>query len=499
MVFALQNAGGGGRLTMPGLTLSNLPVERRLAKIDLTLEMVELPGGISGYFEYSTDLFEEATVARMAGHFQALLAAALAEPDRAVGELPILSGDEKRQILVDWNRRADELPGPILDRLAEVARRAPDAPAVFFGDEVLTHAELHAQANRLARHLRKLGVGPEMSVGLCVERSLEMPLALLAVLKANGAWVPLDPEYPQERLALMIEDTAMPVLLTQSHLVDRLPRASHPNGHGPVLISIDQLDLSGEDASDPDWEIHPESLAYIVYTSGSTGRPKGVAVPHRSLANHAVTCAERYRLGPSDRVLQFTSISFDITSEEIFPTWLMGGAVVPRPPGLFPSFDELEGLINRYGITAVDLPTAYWHEWVGELARAKTPPPPSMRLVVIGTEQALPERVADWLELAGEGNDRARLNNSYASTEATVTTVVYEPTPADVPRFRAGDRVPVGKNIRNCRAYVLDAEPGAGAGGRAGRRLHRRPQRLAGIRQLAGPHGRELHPRSVRP
>jgi len=454
VMFALQNAAGGA-LSMPGLTLSSLPVDRGLAKLDLTLDLVEVPGGITGYFEYSTDLFEEPTIARMAGHFQALLKAALAEPDRAVGELPILSAEERRQILVDWNQPAVNLPPPILDRLAEQARRTPDAPAVLFGDARLTFAELHRQANRLARFLRRLGVGPEMSVGVCVERSLEMPLVLLAVLKAGGAWVPLDPEYPKERLALMIEDTAMPALITQEHLADRLPAAhGDGNGGGPALLCVDRLDLSAEDPSEPDWPIPPESLAYIVYTSGSTGRPKGVAVPHRALANHATSCAMRYRLGPDDRVLQFTSISFDITSEEIFPTWLMGGAVVPRPPGLFPSFDELAGLIERYGITAVDLPTAYWHEWVGEMYRAKTPPPPSLRLVVIGTEQALPERMAEWLELVG---DRVRLNNSYASTEATVTAVVYEPDAADLARFRAGDRVPVGKTIPNCCAYVLDA------------------------------------------
>nr|QEO74129.1 condensation domain-containing protein [uncultured bacterium] len=456
VVFALQNTGGGGgggSLTMPGLTLGPLRVERRLAKIDLTLEMVDLPGGFSGYFEYSTDLFQESTVARMASHFQALLAAVVEEPGRAVGELPILSAEERQQILIDWNRPNAGFPPPILYRLSQQAIRTPDAAAVLFEDQVMTFAELHGRANRLARHLRRLGVGPEMSVGLCVERSLEMPLALLAVLKSGGAWVPLDPEYPQERLALMIEDTAMPVLLTQEHLVSRLPQLSI-GGSGPAVICLDHLDLTHEDPSDPDWEIHPESLAYIVYTSGSTGRPKGVAVPHRAMANHVTSCALRYRMRPEDRTLQFTSISFDITSEEIFPTWLMGGGVVPRPPGLFPSFSELSDLIVRYGITAMDLPTAYWHEWVGEMYRSQTPPPPPLRLVVIGTEQALPERVAEWLELVG---DRVRLNNSYASTEATVTTVVYEPEPEDLPRFRAGERVPVGKNIQNCRAYVLDA------------------------------------------
>ena len=493
VMFALRQAGGGDALALPGLAVEPLAVERGLAKLDLTLDMAETSaraGGaaangegsaarLGGYFEYSSDLFEESTIVRLAGHFQALLAAALASPGGAVGELPMLAPAERRQILVDWNRPFEGLPPPVVHGVAQQARRTPDAPAVLFGDERLTYAELDRQANRLARRLRRLGVGPEMSVGVCVERSLEMPMILLAVLKAGGAWVPLDPEYPRERLALMIEDTAMPVLLTQERLADRLPVAAvgvaahgaddvQPAGPGngqlaapgngqpagPIVLAVDRLDLSAEDDAGPDWPIPPESLAYIVYTSGSTGRPKGVAVPHSSVANHVHACAERYRLGPGDRVLQFTSISFDITSEEIFPTWIRGGAVVPRPPGLFPSFDELAKLITRHRITVVDLPTAYWHEWVGELHRARTPPPAPLRLVVIGTEQAVPERVADWLELAG---DRVRLNNSYASTEATVTSVVYEPEAADRPRFRAGDRVPVGSNLRNCCAYVLDA------------------------------------------
>jgi amino acid adenylation domain-containing protein len=489
VMFTLQQ-GGGGALAMPGLEVSSLPVERGLAKLDLTLEMFELAapsggsgrgaGSLGGYFEYSTDLFEESTIVRLAGHFQALLAAALAAPERAVGDLPMLAPAERRQILVEWNRACVGLPPLVVYGVAAQARRTPDAPAVLFGDRRLTYAELDRQANRLARRLRRLGVGPETAVGVCVERSLEMPLILLAVLKAGGAWVPLDPEYPKERLALMIADTAMPVLLTEERLAGRLPafsgsgaenlaaiassrpitgatESSHPNtatGAAPIVVAVDRLDLAAEDAGDPDWTIPPESLAYIVYTSGSTGGPKGVAVPHRAVANHVTSCALRYGLGPDDRVLQFTSISFDITSEEIFPTWISGGAVVPRPPGLFPSFGELADLITRYGITAVDLPTAYWHEWVGELYRAKTPPPPPLRLVVIGTEQALPERVADWLELCG---DRVRLNNSYASTEATVTSVVYEPGAVDLARFRAGNRVPVGKNIQNCCAYVLDA------------------------------------------
>src|SRR5262249_29058158 len=192
------------------------------------------------------------------------------------------------------------------------------APAVLFGDEELSYRELLTAADRLARRLRRLGVLADTPVGVCFERSLAMPVALLGVLRAGSAWVPLDPAYPAERLALIVSDTAMPVLLTEERLGGGLPESA------PEIVTGDVADLlkGPAEPDDPDWEIHPESLAYVIYTSGSTGRPKGVGVPHHALANHATACAEHYGLGPSDRVLQFTSISFDITSEEIFPTWI---------------------------------------------------------------------------------------------------------------------------------------------------------------------------------
>ncbi len=455
VMFALQTGGSRG-LELPGLALAPLRVERGLAKLDLTLELIDAPAGLSGYFEYSTELFDAATIARMAAHFRNLAAAAMAAPDAPVLRLAMLTPHERDCALAEWNPRAEPLAPPIPALIAARARLAPEAPAVFFGEETLSYGELERRANQLARRLRRLGVGPDTPVGVCFERSLAMPVALLAVLKAGGAWVPLDPAYPAERLALIIADTRMPVLLTEGRLVAGLPVTEEAAVAAVAVVAVDAEErrLAEEDPTDPEWPIHPESLAYVIYTSGSTGRPKGVGVPHRSLANHATACAEHYGLGPLDRVLQFTSISFDITSEEIFPTWLAGGAIVPRPPGLFPSFEELGRMIERYGITIVNLPTAYWNEWVGEMHRSGTQPPPSLRLVAVGTEQALPERMAEWLELAG---DRVRFCNAYASTEATVTALIHEPGPGSLARARAGHRVPVGFPIRNCRAYILDA------------------------------------------
>jgi amino acid adenylation domain-containing protein len=446
VLFVFQNV-PGGMVELPGVKLGGLPLERGFAKLDLTLDMVERGGGFAGFFEYNTDLFDRETIARLSGHFLQLLRGIVVDPggpDRPVGELPLLDVEERRRTLVDWNRRFDGSPKLVPERIAEQARRAPEAPAVLFGDGVLTYAELEAGSNRVGRALRRLGVGLDTPVGVCLERSLAMPMALLGVLKSGGAWVPLDPSYPKERLAVIVEDTRMPVLLTTRDLASIIP-----SGEAKV-VCLEELDA--EDASDLEMETVPEALAYVIYTSGSTGRPKGVGVPHFSLANHASACAERYELRPEDRALQFTSISFDITSEEIFPTWIAGGAVVPRPPGLFPSFDELHGMIERHGITVANLPTAYWHEWVTELLRTGGRPPKPLRMVIVGTEQALPERVAEWLDVA----PGVTWINGYASTEATVTALTYEPGPAEASRLRSAQRVPVGKPIANCRVYVLD-------------------------------------------
>ncbi|HEX3131789.1 MAG TPA: condensation domain-containing protein, partial [Thermoanaerobaculia bacterium] len=307
VLFVFQNV-PGGVIELPGLKLGGLPLERGFAKLDLTLDMLERGGVFAGFFEYNTDLFDRETVARFSGHFVQLLRGAVADPNRAVGELPILSEEERRRTLVDWNRLFEGSPKLVPERIAEQARRAPEAPAVLFGDGVLTYAELEAGSNRVARALRRLGAGLDTPVGVCLERSLTMPMALLAVLKSGGAWVPLDPSYPKERLAVIVEDTRMPVLLTTRDLAPTLPAGD------AEVVCLEDLD--GEDESDLRIDIPSEALAYVIYTSGSTGKPKGVGVPHFSLANHASACAKRYGLRPEDRALQFTSISFDITSEE---------------------------------------------------------------------------------------------------------------------------------------------------------------------------------------
>jgi amino acid adenylation domain-containing protein len=445
--FVFQNLPGGS-LELPDVELGSLPVERGLAKLDLTLEMTECEGGLAGYFEYNTDLFERPTIAALAERFLVLLAEIAAGPDRRIADLPLLTVAERR-LVEAWSTGPllSALPKPVHRAFAESARRAPEADAVVFADQRLTYAELRRRSRALAQHLRTLGVGPETRVGICLERSIDLPVAVLAVLEAGGAYVPLDPGYPRERLSFLVRDAEPRVLLTHEALAERLPAS-------PATLRLDGAERPWEGAAfegglaEP---VHPESTAYVIYTSGSTGLPKGVPVPHRALANHAAAIAARYELAPDDRVLQFASFSFDIAGEEIFPTWLAGAALVPRPAGLFPSFPELTRLIATQGITVTNLPTPYWHEWAAELARTGALPPAPLRLVIVGTEQASAERVAQWRALP---ENPVRWINAYGPTEATISATAHEPDAGAVHR----PRVPIGSPLAGVRAWVLDAE-----------------------------------------
>ena len=271
VMFVLQNT---PRHTpeLAGLTLSALEVDTETAKFDLTLELSETPEGLRGWFEYSTDLFDAATIARMAGHLQTLLEGIVADPEQRLSTLPLLTADERQQLLLTWNDTTTDYPqDTCVHELFEAqVARTPDAIAAVSNGTQLTYRELNQRANQLAQYLRALGVGPEVLVGLCVERSLEMVVGLLGILKAGGAYVPLDPGYPKERLAFMLEDTQAPVLLTQERLLTKLPE------HRAHVICLDTewhlIALAGEE--NPVSGVKADNLAYVIYTSGSTGNRK---------------------------------------------------------------------------------------------------------------------------------------------------------------------------------------------------------------------------------
>ncbi|HWC11103.1 MAG TPA: amino acid adenylation domain-containing protein, partial [Acidimicrobiales bacterium] len=322
----------------------------------------------------------------------------------------------------------------------------PGAVAVVAPAGTLTYAELDGRANRLAHHLQELGVGPEVLVGVCLERSLELVVALLGVLKAGGACLPLDPSYPAERLALMVADSGTPVVLTTEALGARLP----VRGARTVCLDTGWHDVARRPPSRPERDLVPDNLAYVIYTSGSTGEPKGVMLPHGGLVNHNRAAARLYDLVPDDRVLQFCSISFDVSIEELFPTWAAGAATVLRDddvPILGPAWLDW---LRRQTVTVLNLPTAYWHEWVRDLEAMGETVPSGVRLVVAGGEKALGTAYRTWL---GVGGDRVRWVNAYGPAEASVMATAWSPP---VGEALAIPDPPIGRAVAGAAAHVLD-------------------------------------------
>ena len=343
--------------------------------------------------------------------------------------MALVTDAERQQLLVEWNATTAPYPRDrcIHELFEAQVERTPEAVAVVCHEAQLTYRELNQRANQLAHHLQALGVGPEVLVAICLERSLEMVVGLLGILKAGGAYVPLDPAYPPARLAFMLADAQPRVLLTQEALMSALPASDVKL----VFLDSDRENISVESQENPVSEGNAENLAYVIYTSGSTGRPKGVFVPHRALVNHNIAVAQRYALVAADRVLQFASISFDVAAEELFPCLLSGATVVIWPEAAGGSFEELLHLVDKEGLTVLNLPATYWHEWVSDLARSEAQLPPTLRLVIVGNEKVLPESLSHWLKLAG---NNIRWLNAYGPTEVTITTTIYAPpaTPGEL-------------------------------------------------------------------
>jgi amino acid adenylation domain-containing protein len=444
VMFVLQNA-PSLRLRLPDLAIEPVELETGSSQFDLTWEVVEAGDALEGWLEYSVDIFDATTIARMAGHIEMALESVVADPDRPISALPILPQGERRCLLSEWNDTKAEYPREacIQELFERQADRAPQAVAAISGGRSLSYGQLDSLADSLARRLRAQGVAAEVSVGIFLERSLEMLIAVLGVLKAGGAYVPLDPDWPAERLAFVLEDSGAAVLLSQERLATRLPPGT------PSVLWLDGIPLTETEARERlRAGVGPENLAYVIYTSGSSGRPKGVEVPHGALVNHAVAFARIVDLSPSDRMLQFHSLAFDASAEDLFPAWAVGAAVVLRPDPI-ESLPEFERFLAREGVTVVNLPTAFWREWVEARTAWREPLPAGVRLVMVGGESASAERYRTWRERAGGST---RWINSYGPTEATITSLVHEPPAPGV----GGVSVPIGRPLSNARAYVLD-------------------------------------------
>ena len=426
----------------PGLTLEAEGTATGTAKFDLSLTFQEVPGGLASSIEYAIDLFDAATVRRMLGHLATLLVGAVARPEARISDLPLLTAAE-RQELEAWNAGLWRgRPRPEETTVRELfdaqAARTPDAPAVITADEALTYAGLRGRALRIAARLGALGVGPEVPVGVYCDRTPGLIAAFAAVMEAGGVYVPLDPSYPPDRIAFMVEDARCAVVLAEGAL---------PEG---VAEGVPVLPLDGSDGGEPfvPPALAPQNLAYVIYTSGSTGNPKRVGVSHGAAAAQGIEAGRYYGLGPGDRFLLFVSPSFDVSVENLMGPLLSGAALVPRGAEL-PAPAETTRRIAELGITVVNFAPAYWIEWVRSFEGAASRPA-SLRLVIVGGDE-MPGEVVRLLRRTPLAD--VRLLNVYGPTEAVVTATMEEvrELPGDLPPV-----LPVGRLIPGRSAHVLD-------------------------------------------
>ncbi|MBW4451347.1 MAG: amino acid adenylation domain-containing protein [Nostoc indistinguendum CM1-VF10] len=425
------------------LEISNVAVDERT---NYPLTVTAIPSQeLSLEIAYDRDRFGDDAITRMLGHLGNLLAGILANPEQRLSDLPLLTEAEKHTLLVEWNNTEIDYPqDQCIHQLFEAqVEKTPDAVAVVYQEQSLTYRELNQKANQLAHYLQKLGVRPEILVGICVERSLEMIVGLLGILKAGGAYLPLDPVYPQERLAYMLADAQVSVLLTQECLLANFPDTP------AKVICIDNAELIAQQLqTNPINQSNPNNLVYVIYTSGSTGKPKGVMIEQGSLVNYTQAAIAEYEINSSDRILQFASISFDAAAEEIFPCLVQGATLVLRTDEMLSSIPHFLEKSQQQSLTILDLPTVFWQQLTAELSALKLTLPSSLRLLIIGGEKASIDKVLTWQECV---NKRIRLINSYGPTEATVVATTFD---LSEPTFT--QEIPIGKAVYNIQTYILD-------------------------------------------
>ncbi len=443
VIFMFLNA--PGTVALPGLELSGMELDTGTAKVDLLASVTESDGGtFLGSIEYATDLFDPTTIERLAGHYKRLLEEASHDPTARLSRLPVLSPAERTQLVEEWNATATPYPrDATVHRLfAEQAARTPDAVALVWedpGGDILdmSYRELDRRSNQLAHHLRRRGVRPESLVGLFVERSPEMMVAVLGVLKAGGAYAPLDPGYPQARLAFLLTDTGVKVVLCQEKLARRLPRDT-------ALLCLDTgwEAVDSEPDESPDVVVTAENLCYVMYTSGTTGTPKGSAVPHRAVVR-LVRETDYARLDADEVFLQLAPISFDASTLEIWGPLLNGGRLVLYPPGPL-SLDDLATVLARHRITTLWLTAGLFHQMVESRPESLAP----LGQLLAGGDVLSPPHVRRAFEHLG-----GCLVNGYGPTENTTFTCCHLMRDTSA----VTTSVPIGRPVANTRIYLVDA------------------------------------------
>lgn len=422
-------------LSMAGLDLRPIALTTERSRFDLALSIAEGPRDLHGILEYRSDLFDPSTISRMAVHYRTLLAGALADPELRLHDLPLLTEVERRQVIEGWNGAGLEYEheGTIHEVFEELAERSGGAVALLNGEERLTYAELNARANQLAHYLRRLGVEPDVVVGLLLERSVEMLVGVLGILKAGGAYVPLDPSYPAQRLHFMLSDTQAPVVLTHERL---RPRISQEPGRQILCLDTEWEQVAAERTENPTHIVGAGNLAYVIYTSGSTGTPKGTLVAHRGLCNVSREQIRAFGVGPGSRVLQFSSLSFDAFVFETVMALASGATlVVGDREDLLPG-PALVQLLRKQRVTLVTLPPS-------ALAILPEDALPDLEIITVAGEACPAHLVERWAP-------GRRFFNLYGPTETTIW--------ATMAPCSHGRRPPwIGKPIANTSAYVLDA------------------------------------------
>lgn len=428
---------------LPGLTTEVIPVDGGVAKFDLTLFVTRQAEGLRLAMEYASDLFDAATIDRMLNHAGTLLSATLENPSCLVSRLPLMSAAEQHRLVNDWNATEADYPRDqrIHNLIEAYADQTSNALAVIYERETITYAQLDMRANQLAHHLIGLGVQPGDRVALCVERSVEMIVGIVGILKAGAAYVPLDPAYPQDRLAFVLADTAAPVVITQPHLKGILPASD------ARIVVLDSLgtQVSSQPTTRPIVPVTPDHLAYVIYTSGSTGKPKGVPISHRNLV-HSTTARFHFYPEPVKRFLLLSSFAFDSSVVGLFWSLCQGGTLVlPRQKQEQDVYD-IAALIARHNIShMLCLPSLYYllleHGGAGNLG--------SLKSVIVAGEACTADLVRAHYRLL----PRTTLYNEYGPTEGTVWA-----TACAIPADFNGSVVPIGKPIPNMRVYVLDAQ-----------------------------------------
>ncbi|HEX6289408.1 MAG TPA: amino acid adenylation domain-containing protein, partial [Herpetosiphonaceae bacterium] len=453
VLFALQNAPLPA-LDLPGLSLQPVPIDSGAAKFDLTLFIEETPRGISGMVEYATDLFEANTIARLVGHYQNVLQALVADPRKRLADVTLLTDDERRQLVAAWNATQVELPDGCLHQIFEAqVARTPDATAVVFGERSLTYRELNERANRLARTLAQRGVGPDCVVALYAERSINFLVAILAIFKAGGAYLPLDPLYPAGRVGQIVSQSRPTLALVTSPLAEAFDQALQPLAaeRRPLALTIEELAQDDDPADNLPTRATSRNLAYVIYTSGSTGVPKGAMVEHRGMLNHALAKVADLRLTAADRVAQTASQSFDISVWQFLSALLVGGQVHIFPDVIARDPLRLLAEVERGTISILEIVPSLLRALLDELDRDDRSAPrlAALRWLMLTGEALPPDVCRAWLQVYPQ----IALLNAYGPTECSDDVThhaILAPPPADA------IHIPIGRPIANTRLYIVD-------------------------------------------